>query len=98
LSVQWGCPTVIADGVLDFFVTALPHFSSSRRTWLVCRESLSNCVGIQDDVAAATAQAIRMAGYHAAGGQAAQVHLQQDEGTARWRTIGCSPESAPRFA
>jgi len=38
-----------------------------------------------------------MAGYHAAAGQAAQVHVQQDEGTTRWRTIWCSPESAPRF-
>jgi len=97
LSVQWGCPTVIADGVLDFYVAALDHFASSRRTWLVCREGVSNCVSIQDDLAAATAQAIRMAEYHADAGQAVQVHVQQEQGLAPWRTIWCSPDSAARF-
>ena len=88
---------MIADGVVDFYVTSLAHFSSSQRTWLICRESLSNCVGIQDDLAAATAQAIRMAGYHTAAGQLAQVHVQQDQGIAPWRTVWCSPDSVPRF-
>ena len=88
---------MIADGVVDFYVTSLAHFSSSQRTWLICRESLSNCVGIQDDLAAATAQAIRMAGYHTSAGQLAQVHVQQDQGTAPWRTVWCSPDCVPRF-
>jgi len=94
---QRGRSTVIGDGVVDFYVTALNHFSSSRQTWLVCRETVSNCVGIQDDLAAAVAQAIRMAGYHASAGQAAQVHVQQEQGLAPWRTVWCSPDSAARF-
>jgi hypothetical protein len=98
LRAQGGSSTVTADGVVDFYVTSFTQFSSSRRTWLVCRESVSNCVGIQDDVEAATAQAIRMAGYHASAGQAAQVHVQQDQGTAPWRTVWSSPDSVPRFS
>jgi len=97
LCAQGGCRIVIVDGVLDFYVTALDHFSSPRQTWLVCRETVSNCVGVQDDLPAAIAQAIRMAGYHVSAGQPVQVHVQQEHGLAPWKTVWCSPDSAARF-
>jgi len=82
------------DAAVDFYVT--PLVQSGGVSWLVCKNALSHCVGIQDDIIAATAQAIQMAQYHAAN-IAAQVHVRNAE-SAAWRTVWCSPNVTPRFA
>lgn len=83
------------DGIVDFYVAALTQFASSKVTWLVCKDTLANCVGVQDSLEAATAQAIRMAEYHARSGLDAQVHVQERE-SAQWRTQWAAPGTAPR--
>jgi hypothetical protein len=87
---------VAVDGIVDFYVAALTQFATSKVTWLVCKDTLVNCVGVQDDFASATAQAIRMAEYHAQRGLGAQVHVQARD-SAQWRTLWTAPGVDPRF-
>jgi hypothetical protein len=82
---------------VDFSVTSLVHFATSGREWLVCKDSVSNCVGVQDDVEAATAQAIRMAQYYAARRDDVQVHIEVPGAAGHWRTIWHHPDFEPRF-
>ena len=86
-----------ADRNVDFYITSASHVASTEQEWLVCKESLSYCVAIHDDLAAATADAIQMADFDVACGQVAQVHVQEHP-SAQWRTVWCSPGAIPRFA
>ena len=85
------------DGTVEFLIVSMTHWASPARTWLVCRGSLSNCVGIQEDLASAVAQGLRMAKYTDSCGQLAQVHMQASPG-APWRTVWHSEKVAPRYA
>src|SRR5450631_2541788 len=74
------------------------HSSMSRpeQDWLIFRGSFSRCVGIFEDCAQATRQAIVMAEYCALCGQQAQVH--EKPGTdLPWRTVWHLPDTTPRF-
>lgn len=84
------------EGIVHFYVIPLEQHASATTTWLVCKGSPSNCVGVQDDVIEATAQAVRMATYQVLSGDAAQVHVR-DAGATNWRTVWCPPGAVPRF-
>jgi len=82
--------------IVDFYITSLTHIASPNIEWLVCRDSESNCVGVQETFEAAVAQAIQMTEYYAARGGDVQVHTQ-GPGANRWRTIWHRPDFSSRF-
>jgi hypothetical protein len=84
--------------IVNFYVTSLVHFATSGREWLVCKDLLSNCVGIQADLEAAIAQAIRMKEYYAVRGDDVQVHLEAPDTVDQWRTIWHRPDFRPRYS
>jgi hypothetical protein len=83
--------------VVDFYVTSLAHFATPGREWLVSKDLLSNSVGIQDSLEAATAQAIRMTEYYAARGDDVQVHIHAPDVFDQWRTVWHRPDFKARF-
>ena len=85
-----------SDGIIDFYVSPLAQSAGAKVSWLVCKGALSNCVGIEGDLAAATAQAVRMAAYQTSCGKIAQAHVP-DGVTGEWRTVGCTPGTERRF-
>ena len=93
----WTKIAVASDGTVEFLIVSMTHWASPARTWLVCRGSLSNCVGIQDDLASAVAQGLRMATYIDSCGQLAQVHMQASP-DAPWHTVWHSQKVSPRYA
>jgi len=87
----------MSDAVVDFYVASLAHFATSNREWLVCRDDVSCCVGVQDDLESAIAQAIQMAQYYEARGDDVQVHVETSGTAEHWRTIWHRPDFTPRF-
>ena len=82
--------------VVDFYVEPVPHEAGTARNWGVYRESLSQCVGIDDNPEEATAHATRMARYLVSRGDVAQIHVREDA-DAPWCTVWCPPDMARRF-
>jgi len=87
---------VAADDAVEFLILPMTHWVSAAKTWLVCRGTVSNCVGIQDSLASAVAQGVRMAEYSHSCGRPAQVHVQESPAAA-WRTAWHSPNLPPRY-
>ena len=83
--------------MVEFLIVSMTHWGSTERTWLVCRGSLSHCVGIQDELASAIAQGLRMASYVESCGGLAQVHVQESPAEP-WHTLWHSAKSKPRYA
>jgi hypothetical protein len=87
-------PNDLGETTIELYVLPLRQLDAV--VWMICKASPSNCVGIQEDVDQAKAQAIRMAEYGLLAGVPTQVHWQESPG-APWQTIWCSPDAVPRF-
>jgi len=81
---------------VEFYVSPFDYVTSRVRDWLVYLESPYRCLGVFEDVTEATKKAIYMAEYRVLCGKIAQVHVRQEYGSP-WKTVWCSPDTAPRF-
>lgn len=85
-----------ADDLIDFYVIPLQFASKERQPWLICARPSSHCLAVHEDQTSAIAHARRMADYRVAAGKAAQVHVQNEDGSC-WKTVWCSAGGVPKY-